>query len=626
MLHPVSVSPWGFYITTPEVSHEQAIVHFEIEVSNQLDSEVEVSGEIRLLSPDNRPLKLNTDKVTAGADSNINLTTSTRLLNPKLWSIEHPHLYTAEVILYAGGDEVDSYQTTFGIRSLEYSAENGFLLNGEELLMKGACMHHDNGLLGAAAFRDAEYRRVKRMKENGYNAIRTSHNPPSEAFLNACDELGILVIDEAFDHWLKPKRPNDYSSYFEEWNVRDIQAMVYRDRNHPCVVMWSFGNEVQERADPEGIEIGKALVAAIREVDDTRPVTQAVCGFWDNPGKEWDYSAGAFSMQDIGGYNYQFQQYESDHIKFPERLMYGAESVPQHAWENWALVKRHPYVIGDFVWTGMDYMGESGIGHTHLLEKGSEPQGNFLKPWPWYISWCGDLDILGNKKPQSRYRDILWGESRLELMIGTPVPEGKESRLSYWGWHDEEMHWNWEGHEGELMHVKAYSSYPTVKLELNGKVVGVSNIDSLDKFVAKFAIPFERGELRAIGIQEGKEKETVSLKTAGAATHLTLNAEQRTIDAQGNALVFINVSALDQADSLTPTNKTEVKVRVSGPAQLQAAGNANPVHQGSFTDETFRLFRGRGLIIIRSTGEPGAITVEVSSGGLEPASVTVEAS
>ncbi|MCK4748449.1 MAG: glycoside hydrolase family 2, partial [Bacteroidales bacterium] len=376
---------------------------------------------------------------------------------------------------FANGEEVDRYQQLFGIRSIEYGVEDGFLLNGKEVLMKGACMHHDNGLLGAAAFKDAEYRRVQVMKENGYNAIRTSHNPPSEHFLNACDEIGMLVIDESFDHWVNPKRPNDYSNYFEEWHIKDVQAMVYRDRNHPSVVMWSFGNEVKERADPEGIEIGKTLKSLIKEVDNTRPVTQAVCFFWDNPGKEWDYSAGAFSMLDIGGYNYQFLEYESDHQLYSERLMYGSETFPAQAWENWEMVKRLKYVLGDFIWTGMDYIGESGIGHNRLV--GDQPsRGSFLKPWPWYISWCGDIDILGNQKPQSYYRDILWEESKLEMMVVRPVPEGMRSVISMWGWYDELNSWNWEGFEGKPIKVKVYTSYPVVRLELNGEIIGTRTL------------------------------------------------------------------------------------------------------------------------------------------------------
>jgi len=398
VLQSVAVAPWGVFVTTPKVSADQATVNMEIAVSNMGAADTEVSGEIVIYSPEIEKKIWKTKVLTVGSNSTATIEVSGIINDPSLWNISHPSLYQAEVILRSDGKELDRYNTSFGIRSIAYSVKDGFLLNGEELLMKGACMHHDNGLLGAAAFKDAEYRRVKRMKENGYNAIRTSHNPPSESFLDACDEIGMMVIDESFDHWVKPKRSKDYSNYFEEWHMKDVQAMVYRDRNHPSVVMWSFGNEVKERADPEGIEIGKILADAIKEVDDTRPVTQAVCAFWDQPGKEWDYSAGAFSMVDIGGYNYQMQEYEPDHLKFPERMMYGSETFPKFAWENWELVKRLPYVIGDFVWTGMDYIGESGIGHNYFFDPKASRERTFLMPWPWYVSWCGDIDILGNKK------------------------------------------------------------------------------------------------------------------------------------------------------------------------------------------------------------------------------------
>jgi hypothetical protein len=623
MLNPVAIAPWGVHVTTPAVSAERATVDIEVEVYNSVDSDLELSGEIRISSPGEDQVIIMADVVTALAGSKARLNATGTIRQPALWTIDQPNLYSAEVILKADGKELDSYTTSFGIRSIAYSAGKGFLLNGVGLLMKGACMHHDNGLLGAAAFADAEYRRVKRMKENGYNAIRTSHNPPSEAFLNACDEIGVVVIDEAFDQWEKPKRPNDYSNYFRQWHIRDVQAMVYRDRNHPSVVMWSFGNEIPERADPEGVETGNILAKAIREVDDTRPVTQALCAFWDNPGRAWDDTEGAFSIQDIGGYNYQYMEYEADHEKFPERIMYGSETFPQYAWENWEMVKRHPYVIGDFVWTGMDYIGESGIGHNDIVEKGAS-QMSFLKPWPWYLSWCGDIDILGNKKPQSHYRDVLWGESKLEIMVSTPVPPGKESRLSYWGWYDEENHWNREGHEGQSIEVKVYSSYPEVKLELNGEEVGRVRIDSADKFTALFEVAYAPGELKATGIIEGNEIESVLLQTTGPAGQLIMDAEKDVISADKNALGYINVQAADQEGLFVPDDDSEISVKVKGPAVLLAAGNAAPQHEGSFTDSRFRLFRGKGMVIIRSTGEPGTIEVEVSSEGMEAKSVSIK--
>ena len=330
-------------------------------------------------------------------------------------------------------------------------------------------------------------------------------------------------------------------------------------------------------------------------------------------------------MQDIGGYNYQYMEYEPDHLKFPERMMYGSETFPKFAWENWEMVKRHPYVIGDFVWTGMDYIGESGIGHNDIIDEQSRQQLSFLKPWPWYVSWCGDIDILGNKKPQSHYRDVLWEESKLELMAVRPVPEEMSTWISYWGWHDELNSWNWEGYEDVPITVKVYSSYPEVKLELNGELIGSVQIDSTDKYTAEFELPYAPGELRATGISDGNEQESVVLQTAGSASQLELDEENAVIAADKNALAFINVQATDQNGLKVPTDISAVRVKVSGPAILQAAGNAAPEHQGSFTDNAFSLFRGNGLVIVRSTGEPGTITVEVSSEDLKSASVSLEA-
>ncbi len=623
ILNPVAIAPWGVQIITSDLSDHSAGVRLGITVENQLEESVGLRCEAVIVSPDGVSSPVSPVSITAGGNSRSLIELSTLMINPELWSVDQPSLYRAIVTLYCNQRETDRYETTFGIRSIDYDAEGGFRLNKEAILLKGACMHHDNGLLGAAAFPDAEYRRVKVMKSNGYNAIRTSHNPPSTEFLNACDELGMLVIDEAFDQWVKPKRPHDYSKSFDQWYKRDIQAMVYRDRNHPSVIMWSYGNEIQERADPDGIEIGKKLIEAIREVDQTRPVTQAICEFWDNPGKNWDYSAGAFEIMDIAGYNYQYLNYETDHLKYPHRVMYGSETVPQHAWENWEMVKKHPYVIGDFVWTGMDYIGESGIGHV-VYSSAKEDQSWFLQPWPWYLSWCGDIDILGNKKPQSFYRDVVWGESNLEMMVTTPAPEGKIARLSYWGWYDELNSWNWEGYEGLPLKVKVYSSFPEVRLELNGKLIGTRKLEPADRYIAEFELNYLPGTLKATGV-EGERSETVSLVTARETRKLMLSPETDQLSAQRNSLVFIHVEARDEEGVLAINDHSELKVNISGEGELLAAGNASPLHEGSFTDGDFRLFRGKGLIIVRSTGTRGVIGIEAVSAKMGSARVVLEA-
>lgn len=623
ILNPVSVAPWGVFITCTDVSNESAGINLQVEVNCQPEEGVLLECGAELISPSGDVLVLQSVEqfIEGGGSALMNI--KGEISRPRLWDPDHPNLYKAVISIYRDGLETDRYESTFGIRSIDYSAEAGFLLNGKEILMKGACLHHDNGLLGAAAFKDAEYRRVRIMKENGYNAIRTSHNPPSADFLHACDELGMLVIDEAFDHWVKPKRPNDYSNDFKEWYNKDVQAMVYRDRNHPSVIMWSFGNEVQERADPEGIEIGKKLIAAIREVDDTRPITQAICDFWDNPGREWDYSAGAFEILDIGGYNYKYDKYESDHLLYPDRIIYGSETFPLFAWENWELVKKHPYVIGDFVWTGMDYLGESGIGHVRYLDdvSGDNP---FHREWPWYLSWCGDIDILGNKKPQSYYRDVVWGESTLEMMVSAPVPEGKTAHISYWGWYDELNSWNWEVEEGEIMKVNVYSSYPEVQLELNGQLIGKKKITPEDRYIARFEVPYQAGELKASGRGQDKS-ETISLLSTKGLAQLKLHPEREDFPAHKNSIIFIPVEAMDERGVPAIQNESELEVVVSGEGELHAAGNANPAHDGSFTDGVFKLFRGRGMIIVRSSGLPGEIVLEARSENMDTARVVLNA-
>jgi beta-galactosidase len=257
-------------------------------------------------------------------------------------------------------------------------------------------------------------------------------------------------------------------------------------------------------------------------VDDTRPVTQAVCDFWDNPGKEWAYSESAFEDQDIGGYNYKYENYESDHLRYPDRIMYGSETFALFAWENWELVKKHSYIIGDFVWTGMDYLGESGIGHIRYVET-NEPESGFHQPWPWYVSWCGDIDIIGNKKPQSYYRDVVWGESRLEMMVASPVPKGKTARISYWGWYD----------------------------ELNGALIASKTLALEDKYIAEFEVNYTPGELKAIGVDREKI-ETVSITTAKDASQLVLFPESESFKAHKNSLLYIPVEA-------TSINKTSAK-------------------------------------------------------------------
>lgn len=615
-VHPLYIDIWGVHVNTLQVNGKQADISIDVKLKNTFASSRNVTVRTEIISPSGHFLieRSREEQLLPGASDTLRFLAT--MDQVELWGPEHPFLYTLRATLIESGKEVDRLEIPFGVRTIDFSASEGYLLNDKPLLLKGACMHHDNGLLGAAAFRRAEERRVEIMKNNGYNAIRTSHNPPSTAFLDACDRLGMLVIDESFDMWVEPKRPNDYHQYFEKWWKKDLEMMLLRDRNHPSVIMWSFGNEVKERASESGIAIASEMIDFIRSIDATRPVTQAICGFWDNPGKTWDESAPAFELLDIGGYNYQWQNYRKDHQQFPERIMYGSESVPKEAFENWTQVEELSYVIGDFVWTGLDYIGESGIGHSVYTEEPGSG-GTFLMPWPWYISWCGDIDITGQKKPQSYFRDVVWRESQLEILVHESIPEGKVEQVSFWGWPNERRSWNWEVKEGQLMQVNVYTRYPVVRLELNGRPIGEIKRSADSNLTATFTVPYEKGALRAIGISGGNEMESKSLHTVGPVTRLSVIPERTKIEADRGEIVYIQLLATDDQDRLDPMAEIPVIVEVSGAGELLAAGSAAPTIQGSFTDPVVPLFRGKALIIVRSSGEPGDIHIQCEWDGIK---------
>jgi len=482
-------------------------------------------------------------------------------------------------------------------------------------------MHHDNGPLGAATIQRAEERRVELMKAFGFNAIRTSHNPPSTYFLDACDRLGVLVIDEAFDHWQKPKNPDDYSIYFDQFHKQDLESMVLRDRNHPSVIIWSIGNEIPERGDSSGLVIAKTLSNIIKNMDTTRPVTNAICEFWDNKAKTWEATIPAFALLDIGGYNYQWKRYESDHAQFPNRMMIGTESTALEALETWQMVEKHPYVLGDFVWTSMDYLGESGIGHT-VLSKDEVKQ--FSPGWPWYNSYCGDIDICGFKKPQSYYRDVMWKISNLEMAVHAPVPQGMKETVSYWGWSDEQQSWNWKGSEGSSLKVSVYSNYPEIRLELNGKVIGTKAVSTDTRLTATFEVPYEAGELKAIALKDGKEVETKILKTTGAPAAVRLTADRGTIAASRNDLAYVTVEIVDASGAIIPDAQLPVQFTVEGEGTLAAVENGNPTDMKSFTTPKVNSFKGRALVILRPTGKAGSIRLKGESSGLTAGDLTVQ--
>jgi len=618
---PLYMDLWGVFVSTPLVTAEKATVAVDVTLVNTTAEHKKFTFKIEFKDPDGNPVPGLTDEKELEAGKKFTFTQEFAFPEYRLWSVENPELYTVTVKLLDGKKIIDEVTESFGIRTIEFSAEKGFLLNGESLLLKGGCLHHDNGALGSATFATAEYRRVKIMKQNGFNAIRTSHNPPSETFLEACDQLGMLVMNESFDQWQKPKNPQDYNLYFDEWWERDMESMVFRDRNHPSVIIWSVGNEIKERAESSGLEIFRKFREKVLEFDKTRPVTQAVCSFWDNPGKTWEDTKPVFAQMDVHSYNYQWKQYEPDHEKFPERIMIGTESIAKEVFENWQQVEKHPFVIGDFVWTGMDHLGESGIGSSKLDNDTTQ----FLPPWPWFINNSGDISILGFKKPQMYFRDVVWRNSELEILVHFPIPVGRKEIVSFWGWPNEWKSWNlpegqagWEGNEGTPLQVSVYTRCDEVRLELNGEVIGTKKVSEETKLTAQFEVLYQPGELVAIGYKEGKEVVRQTLKTTGKPALLKISSEENTYPGIEADLVYFNIEVLDENGLLVPNAEIPVKFEISGGGKLQAVASENPREMQSFQQPQVRTYRGRCQLIIRLDGTGEEIMITAKSVGLQP--------
>jgi beta-galactosidase len=559
------------------------------------------------------------NSVKAGDHAAFNLDFD--LANPRRWSVDDPALYTARVDVYIDGRQTDTERTVFGIRSVSFDPALGFTLNEVSLKLKGGCFHHDNGPLGSKAFDRAEERKVELLKASGYNAIRCSHNPPSPAFLNACDRLGMLVIDEAFDMWKDEKNPDDYHLYFTDWWQKDIECMVKRDRNHPSVIMWSIGNEIPNRQDPEVVKLAGTLGDFTRKTDPSRPVTAAVN---DLRPEQDPY----FAALDIAGYNYasggdhgKQNIYEQDHVRVPQRIMVGTESYPLEAFQSWMDVIDHSWVIGDFVWTAFDYIGEASIGWRGYWQE----QGFF----PWNLAYCGDLDICGWKRPQSFYRDVLWKENQLSLFVTPPTPSfalnPNRQSWSKWHWSDDVADWNWTGSEGMPLEVKVYSSCERTELFLNGKSLGTKDVSRDTKFTAIWQVPYQPGTLKAVGYKGKKTVASKELVTSKDAVRLKVISDRTELMADGQHLAYITVELTDADGNRDARAENLVNFAVKGPATIVGVGNANPVSLESFTLPQRKAWQGRCLVILRAGRESGTIRLTATSPGLETAEVEIKA-
>ncbi len=614
----------GLSITTPQVSDKVAQVQVITTIDNVIGKSMPITVQTSLIAPNGKSVGVSQQVVTVSSNGKIDCKQLITIEKPQLWSPETPQLYQAQIVLTSGKKRLDSVTTTFGIRSIQFDAKRGFVLNGKRVLLKGGCVHHDNGPLGAAAIDRAEERKVELLKANGFNSVRTSHNPPSAAFLDACDRLGMLVIDEAFDMWQRPKKPQDYHLFFDEWWQRDLAAMIRRDRNHPSIILWSIGNEINERADSTGLIITKQLVNEAHRLDSTRPVTEALCLFWEHPDKTWEDSDKAFALLGVGGYNYEWKHYKSDHQRHPDRVMLGTETFAKEALENWQQVEKYPYVIGDFVWTAMDYMGEVAIGHSLLQPKSQKDSTKAVLPWPWFNAWCGDLDLTGFKKPQSYYRDVVWRNRTIAMAVHSPVPDGMKETVTNWGWPDEQQSWSWPGAEGQPLQVRVFSRSPLVRLELNGKLIGEQHLSDTT-ITALFTVPYQAGLLKAKSYENGKLTGSFELVTVGKPHHLQLTADRSVIRADRTDLSYVVVEVVDEKGNRIPSAAIPVSFQITGVGEVAGVGNANPTDLSSFQRPEKTTFSGRCLAIVRPTGMAGTVTLRATAPDLQAGVLIISA-
>lgn len=651
---PVHITADGVKITTPDLDDRHAIVAVATTVENEGMNPVTTRVVTEIIDARGAVVAVDNAPLTVFPGESAIIRQRLYVKQPDRWSVDTPYLYTCRSKVMNDTKLLDEETNTFGIRSLSLDAEEGLKINGQVVKLRGACIHHDNGVIGAATFDRAEERRVEILKEAGFNAIRSAHNPASKALLNACDRLGMLVMDEAFDVWTVNKTPYDYALYFPTWWEQDIQAMVDKDFNHPSVMMYSIGNEIPETGSANGNAWSRKLAEKIRSMDSTRYTANSVNGFVSVMSQLQEMMQGgisgdvnsvmsditgmvralvtsdmvtystaeAFAAVDIAGLNYGDARYEMDKQLFPNRVIVGSETYPRDIAGNWKLVKENGHVIGDFTWTGWDYLGESGIGKCDYEgNKTGEIMGNF----PWMTAYCGDVDLIGDRRPVSYYREIVYG-LRNQPYIAVQRPKHYSEKLlsSPWSWSDSISSWTWPGFEGKPVKVEIYSDAGEVELFLNGQSVGKAAVGEENGFKAIFDIVYAPGELKAIACTNDKETGSMVLATAGKGLELELGVDRGVLQATGEDLAYVMISLTDEAGILQTSADRKVSVTVEGAGALQGFGSADPKSTENFFDTERTTFDGKLLAVIRSKAEAGTITVTASAEGCSSKTITIQ--
>lgn len=578
----------------------------------------------------------------------------------KLWCAQTPHLYTVKAVLKYKGTAVDEAKERFGIRTLSWSIESGFQVNGESIKLRGGCIHHDNGILGACTYDKAEYRKVKKLKEFGFNAIRYSHYPAGKNFLDACDELGMYVIDESFDQWRRPNTKFDYSIYFDEECEKDIEALALKDYNHPSVIMYCIGNEITDTGRSYGPEIARNLCSILKRIDDTRPVTianNAPMSIVSDAMEKLEGEKGAeigsieinelitaqpelvhsiekgafgaekleeivgkvFDQLDIAGHNYAHEFYEGIHEHRPDRILLSAETFPSRMASNWKVVEENDYCIGDFHWTAWDYLGEAGVG----LPVYGTKEAPFAKPYPCLTAACGSFDLIGYPEAAAYYSAVLWGAYRKPYIGVRPVDHsGEDYTIGKWRLTDAINCWTWNGYEGKKADIIVYSIGKQVELFQNGILVEKKE---LEEHKAEFETTYSTGKLEAVSYDErGTEIGRSILETTGSEVCLFIQPEETKVKADPNEIVYVPVCVTDAEGVVRMMTDKKITITVEGVGKLLALGSGRPETEERFSDASYTSWHGYALAAIRCNGQSGIIRVTASTEGCDSVSTEIE--
>ena len=657
----------GIYVYTKEVADGYAFLEAQVEVGNATaDNRM---AEVALyIYPEESYEVVAVSKQVIQVNA-LNKGIARLRLNvksPKLWNVDSPNLYRVKAVvknlgvyrthfIKDEGTTVDEAEILFGIRTISADSIRGLRINGQSVKLKGGCLHHDNGLLGAVTMYEIEARKIKRLKEEGFNAIRTAHNPPSAALVEACDRLGMYIFDEAFDAWSMGKRGGDYSQFFESDWEKDLTAFVKRDRSHPSVILWSTGNEIPERGGlGNGYILADKIAAKVRELDSSRPISNGICSFWSGldddlmrgqnqtqnsdeglASTQWEEGTEPFTNGlDIVGYNYMEDIYERDHEMFPNRVILGSENFPQEIGFRWPLVERLPYVIGEFTWTAWDYIGEAGLGKTVYFDE-DEPNApkypwdllpQQTSPYPWRTANDADFDITGHRLPQGNYRSVVWGSKETYLYSMHPNTFGKKELISLWGFPAVQESWNYKGYEGHNTELVVYSGAEEVEVFVNGESIGRKNI-SMERpmpYSAKFVTKYQPGVVEAVSFSNGVEISRTRLITSGEPAKIKLIPEKLSMNADGHDLIYVNIEVVDKDNNLVTDAEISLKAEANGNAELVGFGSANPITEEDYTDDNCMTYKGRAMAILRSGYEKGEVRLSVSADELNLEEIKLE--